>query len=34
MNLRYTRQARADLRNPMRLNPKIVKLCLCIKNTP
>ena len=34
MNLRYTRQARADLRNPMRLNPKIVKLCAVLKTHP
>lgn len=34
MNLRYTRQARADLRNPMRLNPKIVKLCAVLKKHP
>ncbi len=34
MNLKYTRQARADLRNPMRLNPKIVKLCAVLKTHP
>lgn len=33
MNLRYTRQARADLRNPMFESKDSETMC-CIKNTP